>query len=215
MVDQNVITIGRDRYLLAEDSKGEYALPTFLEEHLEAQRPHQEEALPGYIPVYSTNWYKEAELRDGSGCCLMPGCPKDAVKNGKFCGYRHERAYQARRYRRRQQGLNSWLEVVNGKPIRFERKLPSSAQGARKAFAEHIAIGVCQYGNTLGKCPSTDNPYADPNHPRCLIYATMADDLLMLTAQRRGYVVDRRYTTIDGAWKAQPWKPSTQESDFS
>lgn len=213
----DVVTIGRDRYLIHPDGKGEYALPTSLEEHLAAQLPRQEEALPGYIPEYSTTWRREQELQAEAGKCLMPGCPKPAVKrdNGKFCGYRHERAYQARRYRRRKQNITSWLETVNGVAERFERRFPGSMQTARKQFAEHITPGVCQFGGSHGECPSTKNPYADPSLPRCLIYATQADDLLVWTARHRGYVVERRYTTGDGAWKDQPWTPPTQPLDSS
>ena len=92
MTDPNVIQVGGERYLLAEEGKGKYALPAALEDHLAAQLPTTDEALPGFIRTYSTTWYKEAELREGSPSCNMPGCPKPHVPRGKFCGYRHARA---------------------------------------------------------------------------------------------------------------------------
>ena len=205
MATSDVITIGKDRFILDPTGDGRYAQASDLAEQLAAHSPLTEEALPGYIPTYSTNWRLEQQQRVGSGYCLMPGCPKETKR--KFCGYRHERAYQARRYRRRQQGMERWIEVVNGQPVRFERKIAASVQLAKQLFSEHIAPSVCQFKTSSGDCPGSQNTYSDPSKLRCLIYATLADDLMLLSAQHRGFVVDRRYTSSDGAWKDTLWTP--------
>ena len=76
MATSDVITIGKDRFILDPTGDGRYAQASDLAEQLAAHSPLTEEALPGYIPTYSTNWRLEQQQRVGSGYCLCQAAPK-------------------------------------------------------------------------------------------------------------------------------------------
>lgn len=210
-MSEDFIIIDGKRYILDPKGQGEYALATNTQEHLDNLTPTEADLLPGVVPSYDATWLQQMEARVGSNMCLLPGCPKgNRGGRSKFCSYRHERTYAARRYRRRQHGVTRWVESVNGIPVRFERKFPRGVSDAKKYFEEHIADGVCQYAGSYDCCPSFRNPYGDPNQARCIIYATFADDLMVWKARNLGLIVRRRYTTTDGQWLADdelPWTP--------
>lgn len=202
------IRIGIQDYIITDSGDGKYVLPSDVKDHLEAQQPRRDDILPDQVPEFSADWLAQAEARKGSEACMLPGCPnkKRLHHLAKFCSYKHERAYQARRYRRRQRGLRQWIESIDSLPIRFERSFPRSMSRAKELLARHVAERVCQYGGEDDRCPSSHNPYNDPSKPRCLIYAVMADDLMVWRGRNQGVVVQRRYTTEDGSWKDGLWK---------
>lgn len=204
--NRETIKIGGDRYIIDAGAADEYILPADTKAHLEAQLPIETDVLPGIIPEYNAGWRQQMQARVGTSYCYMPGCPKKARAKGKYCSFRHERAYQARRYRRRHTGRPSWLEMVEGKPVRFERQFPATIRVAKRKFVEHIADGVCQFRGLDNRCPSSSNPYSDPAKPRCLIYGVLSDDLLVWQGRNAGVMVNRRYTSTDGEWK-QDWTP--------
>ena len=195
--------IGNQDFVITDSGSGEVVLPSDVGEHLEVQRPQEDDILPGQVPEFSADWVAQAQARKNSEYCMLPGCPRKKRPHhlAKFCSYRHERTYQARRYRRRQRGLKRWIESLNGIPFRFERAFPRSMSLAKRLLVEHIADGVCQYRGDNERCPSASNPYNDPDKPRCLIYAVFADDLIMWRGRNIGVTVQRRYTTEDGQWK--------------
>lgn len=192
--------IGGIKYVIDEEADGEYVLPTDTKAHLLAQLPTETDILPGIVPEYNAEWRQQMQARVGTGYCYVPGCPKKARPKGKFCSYRHERSYQAKRYRRRHEGKPSWLEMVGGIPIRFERQFPATMRVAKRKFVEHIADGVCQFRGLDNRCPSANNTTCNPARPRCLIYGVLADDYMIWKGRHEGKAVKRRYTTSDGIW---------------
>jgi len=191
-----IIEIGGDRYLIDPQGKGEYLLPEDAPAHLEAQELRPADIIPGRVREYETpsGDKREKPVR----LCAYPGCGKRAKE--KWCSEKHRNSYRARLYRRRRKKIKSWVETANGIPLRFERPWAPSFQKARKRFVEHLADGVCQFADDSGQCPSMKNPYNVAGRPRCLIYATYADDLIMWQARIDGFGALRRYTTQDGRW---------------
>ena len=208
----HVIELDGRRYILDESASGQYDAPDHADEHVASLLPTEADILPGVVPSYDTTWVKQMEARVGSDSCLVPGCPKpNRGGRSKFCSYRHERVAAARKYRRKQHGVTRWIESINQIPIRFERQFPKRHADAERFLREHIAEGFCQYAGSDDLCPSVHNPHANSNHPRCLLYATFADDLMVWKGRNRGFLIKRRYTTTDGQWLADEdlWTPPT------
>ena len=221
MVKAEVVEIGGQRYILDPRGRGEYVLPAETPEHLEAQKPTERDHLPGFVPEYSAEWRRKQSVapasRSSRSCGNIP-CPRPAKLGRKYCSDKCMNLWDnLRRNRRRRNKTHSdrWVTLVGGAPAHFERPFPGTMTQAKKLFVEHISEGVCQFRDDTDYCPSSRNPYGDPSFPRCLLYATYADDLMLWQARVSGHPAQRRYTTEDGRWKerpyiAEPVKPTTE-----
>ena len=214
------ITIDGQRYILDRNAGGEFILPAAALEHIAAQRADTNDIDAGFVPEFAA---EKVNVQTPSlpGKCQLTGCDRQAKR--KFCSRQHEHRYNALKSYRKKRGMASWVTLSGGAPAHYQRQFPSSLERAKRVFTEHIGEGVCQYrivlhlqdGRTGDYCPSIANPYGDPDLPRCLLYATQADDLIIWQARVQGKPASRRYTTPDGRWLGEPYGQRRSSSPSS
>lgn len=156
--------------------------------------------------------------------CKLPSCGKIVPPSKNigakklFCSAKHGHRYHSKMNDRRNRGKGWHLEVDQElhEPVVFNRvKAPNEEQG-NAAYLAHLESGICPLpgitGNEeswQGRCPGRFNQYSCEHQnnctckdkaSRCLVYATLLDDMKEHWARREKLVYIRQFTTNDGRW---------------
>ena len=120
-----------------------------------------------------------------------------------FCNPRCGQRYHARLWSKRNVNSTGWAleRDSQGVPERFNRVKPLNSKVAEKRYHGHLEINVCP--NVIegrSRCPGRSNPSSVLTMPRCLIYATLVDDMKEQWAKERYEVYTRQWTSNDGEW---------------
>ena len=207
--DVSVVEIGNKGYIIAADGRGEVVRPAHLGEQLSAHVAKADDQIPGQVPAYAT----KGQVQSAYAYCANYPCQRFPAEGRVYCSNLCMNRANAKRRYRREKGHERWLDIVDGAVVHFSRPFPTSLRNAKYLFTEHISTDICQFRSENNICPGVANTYSDPGLPRCLIYATLADDLISWQARNSGRPSRRRYTTEDGRWLEEAYGRSTLRTD--
>ena len=128
------------------------------------------------------------------------------VKNVKklFCTPICARRYHTRAWSKRSRSASGqWLETKGaGEQIQFYRVRPRSGALAEAHYKAHLQPGMCPNATeeTNRRCPAYAYQDFYSREKRCLIYATLVDDMKEKWAEERGERYIRQFTTFEGCW---------------
>lgn len=152
------------------------------------------------------------------GCGLVVPTSLNKGVRKLFYNPQHAHRYHSRLYNRRHVSKTGQYARTDdsGNIIQFERNRPLSAIAAENYYKAHIERGnkaatMCPLATqeTDYTCPAQYHEDFWSKDKKCLIYATLVDDMREQRAlEGLTYAYERQWTTGDGRWK-----PDSPESD--